>query len=183
MKKEDIFNKIGKISEKYGKGLYVVLGLLGVLLIIGGNGKTDGQTKVVQAETNAEEYRCNIENNLSDILTQIDGVGKVKVMVTIESGEETVYARQEKTTDDTQAVFNNSQNQKSRKSTYQNEFVMVARGGEKNALVEKVLQPSVQGVVVVCRGADDINVVSNVTNAVSVALNLPTNRICVIKMQ
>ena len=104
-------------------------------------------------------------------------------MVTIESGEETVYARQEKTTDDTQEVFNNSQNQKSRKSTYQNEFVMVARGGEKNALVEKVLQPSVQGVVVVCRGADDINVVSNVTNAVSVALNLPTNRICVIKMQ
>ena len=55
MKKEDIFNKIGKISEKYGKGLYVVLGLLGVLLIIGGNGKTDGQTKVVQAETDAEE--------------------------------------------------------------------------------------------------------------------------------
>ena len=144
MKKEDIFNKIGKISEKYGKGLYVVLGLLGVLLIIGGNGKTDGQTKVVQAETDAEEYRCNIENNLSDILTQIDGVGKVKVMVTIESGEETVYARQEKTTDDTQEVFNNSQNQKSRKSTYQNEFVMVARGGEKNALVEKVLQPSVR---------------------------------------
>ncbi len=183
MKKEDIFNKIGKISEKYGKGLYVALGLLGVLLIIGGNGKTDVQTKVVQAETEAEEYRCNIENNLSDILTQIDGVGKVKVMVTIESGEETVYARQEKTTDDTQEVFNNSQNQKSRKSTYQNEFVMVARGGEKNALVEKVLQPSVQGVVVVCRGADDINVVSNVTNAVSVALNLPTNRICVIKMQ
>ena len=69
MKKEDIFNKIGKISEKYGKGLYVVLGLLGVLLIIGGNGKTDGQTKVVQAETDAEEYRCNIENNLSEAIS------------------------------------------------------------------------------------------------------------------
>ena len=59
---------------------------------------------------------------------------------------------------------------------------MVTNGSEKTALIEKTMEPVVQGVVVVCQGADDIKVISDITNAVSVALNVTSNRICVIKM-
>ena len=67
--------------------------------------------------------------------------------------------------------------------TFENEIVMVEENDEKHALIEKTLEPVVKGVVVVCSGADDIKVVSDITNAVSVALNVTTNRICVIKME
>ena len=59
---------------------------------------------------------------------------------------------------------------------------MVNAGSDKTALIEKTMEPVVQGVVVVCQGADDIKVTSDITNAVSVALNVTSNRICVIKM-
>ena len=65
----------------------------------------------------------------------------------------------------------------------ENEIVMTEETGAKYPVVEKTLRPVVQGVVVVCQGAGDITVVSNITNAVSVVLNIPSNRVCVIKMQ
>jgi stage III sporulation protein AG len=45
------------------------------------------------------------------------------------------------------------------------------------------VEPVIKGVVVVSPGADDIKVVSDITNAVGVALNITSNRICVIKMK
>ena len=60
---------------------------------------------------------------------------------------------------------------------------MIEQNNQKQALVEKVMEPVVQGVVVVCSGADNISVVSDITNAVCVALNVTSNRVCVIKMK
>ena len=60
---------------------------------------------------------------------------------------------------------------------------MLGGSAGNEALIEKTLQPAVQGVVVVCQGAEDVKVVSNITNAVSVVLDIPTNRVCVIKMK
>ena len=87
---------------------------------------------------------------------------------------------QEKTSSDEKDT--KSYDESVHRSTYENEIVMVASGGDKNALIEKTIEPVVQGVVVVCTGADDIKVTSDITNAVSVAMNITTNRICVIKM-
>lgn len=37
-------------------------------------------------------YRQQLEQQLSDLITQVEGAGKTTVMVTLESGEETIYA-------------------------------------------------------------------------------------------
>ncbi|MEG1862321.1 MAG: hypothetical protein RR198_01815, partial [Oscillospiraceae bacterium] len=83
----------------------------------------------------------------------------------------------------TQVVSADTSTQQSTRSTYENEVVMVTDGSKKSALIEKTVPPTVQGVIVVCQGAGDIGVISDVTNAVAVALDIPSNRICVIKMQ
>lgn len=181
MKKITEIKWLKKIMEKAGSGFFVMLGLVGVFLIF--MSEMDFGEKPVKNKASREEYRLQLEENLSELLSTVEGAGKVNIMVTLESGEENVYAWQEKTSRDEQTVSADLSEQVSQRTSYENEIVMVGENGSKQALVEKTLQPSVQGVVVVCQGADDIKVVSNITNAVSVALNVPSNRICVIKMQ
>ena len=170
---------IKKIWEKFGFNIFILLGVFGVILISLSELPKEKDEETAQA-VSADEYRKNMEKELTRLLSSVNGAGQVQVMITLESGEETVYAWQEKTSDDMQEQDGKSSTQR---TTYENQVVMVSAGSEKQALVEKTMQPVVQGVVVVCRGADDIQVVSDITNAVSVALNVPTNRVCVIKKQ
>ena len=49
-------------------------------------------------------------------------------------------------------------------------------------VLESSIEPSVKGVSVICEGGDDIKVIARITEFVSVGLGIPTNRICVTKM-
>ena len=44
-------------------------------------------------------YEKDIEERLKNLIESIDGAGKVQVMVTIESGDEKVYATESKKTE------------------------------------------------------------------------------------
>ena len=124
-----------------------------------------------------------MENEVTALLKEINGVGDVKVMITLQSGEENVYAEQEKKSEDTQINQTSSNVQESAQSSYENEIVIVKEQNDNKPLIEKTLLPEIQGVAVVCSGGDDILVISAVTNSVSVVLNVPTNRIFVTKMK
>ena len=171
-----------KIWSKYGYNLLIILGVIGIVLLsVDSLPSKKNSEKAPQAKMTAENFRISLEEQLTDILSHVSGAGNVKIMITLEAGEENVYVRQEKTTGDLQTVFADRSDHKTERSTYENEIVMVNDGVYKGALVEKTLYPAVQGVIVVCDGADDIQVVSDITNAVSVVLNIPSNRVCVIK--
>ena len=172
------------IQEKMNWNFFIILGMAGVLLIAAGElfPKSE-KVKSDNAVTSSADYCKSLEDSLTQLLSSVKGAGKVKVMITLEAGEEMVYVQQEKTTDDVQTVQSDNALQENTKSTYENQFVMVTDGSNKSALIEKTIQPTIQGVVVVCEGADDISVVSDITNAVAVALSVKSNRICVIQMQ
>ncbi len=173
--------KIKAFIEKQGKSLFVFMGLLGILLIFLSDRKPT--ETINKTDTDRQSYIHILEKDLCSILSSVKNAGKVEVMITLESGRETVYAWQEKTSRDEKSTANDTNNRISKQNTYENEIVTVGSGSTKEALIEKTLEPVVQGVIVVCSGGDDIKVVSDITNAVSVVLNIPTNRICVIKMQ
>ncbi len=175
------FADIQTIINKYGKKLFVLTGIIGIMLIFISEQPENKPTEL--KETSLESYRINLQNELSTLLSRIEGAGEVQVMITLESGEENIYAWQEKTSDNQQSVSAQVNNQTSQNSTYENRIVTVGSGSDKQALIEKTMEPVVQGVVVVCKGADNIKTVSDITNAVSVVLNISSNRICVIKMQ
>ena len=124
-----------------------------------------------------------MENEVTALLKEINGVGDVKVMITLQSGEENVYVEQEKKSEDTQINQTSSNVQESAQSSYENEIVIVKEQNDNKPLIEKTLLPEIQGIAVVCSGGDDILVISAVTNSVSVVLNVPTNRIFVTKMK
>ena len=81
-------------------------------------------------------------------------------MITLESGEERIYAT------DTQTGRDQSQQT----------HVLLEDG---TALEETIYLPTVCGVAVVCDGGGDVGVEARITTLVSALLDVPSNRICV----
>ena len=172
-----------KFTQKGKQNFFVILGIAGVVLIGLSNLEFNHIADDKSSDISLRDYRKQMENEITDLLKEINGVGDVKVMITLQSGEENIYAEQEKKSEDTQTNQTDSNVQKNIRSSYENEFVIIKEQNDNKPLIEKTLLPEIQGIAVVCSGGDDISVISAVTNSVSVVLNIPTNRIFVTTMK
>ncbi|MDE6710744.1 MAG: hypothetical protein K2J76_09685, partial [Oscillospiraceae bacterium] len=170
----DIINKIKELAKKpFFLKAAVAAGLLMIILILVSDFKGEEEKERSDADVNvlsftsAELYADETEKRLCETLTEIEGVGKAKVMLTITSTEEYVYA----------------ESVKSGASQTENSYVIIDKGSQKEALVKKINNPAISGVVIVCEGGDDPKVCERIYNAVSTALNIPTNKIYVAEMK
>ncbi len=133
-------NQMKWLSDKRVVKAAVIIGLTAILLI--------GVFSVVDSSggnsINAEEYAARTEEKLLEIVSQISGVGKVRIFLTMDNSGENVYLKNT----DTKTVS---------------------------------IEPKVRGVVVVCDGGDDPLVVSRVLDAVTKALNISSDKVCITK--
>lgn len=89
---------VGKLKE-YIKGdkrikLILVLGIAVILLIaLSGIGGSKSGTAGSTSISELSQYEKKLEERLSDILSEIEGVGKLKVMVILDTSEENEYGR------------------------------------------------------------------------------------------
>ena len=181
--KTDFSKIIGKITQKGGSNYYLILGMIGIIMLCVGNLGTDKEISKPNDKTSLQTYKYQLENELEVFLENIDGVGDVKVMVSFESGEENIYAQQEKSDNQTNTNSDEKKQSENSHNTTENEYIIIKNSGGESALIEKTLQPVIQGVAVVCEGADDIVVIAAVTNSISAVLNVPSHKICVTKMR
>lgn len=164
--KEQWGEKLRALFEQKNRAkLAVVLGAAAMLLILYSEllPSAAPQTVASSGESTVRQeslYREELEAQLKTLIEQIDGAGKTTVMVTLESGEEAVYAT------DTQS--GQTQNQET--------HVLLEDG---SALTEMVYLPKVCGVAVVCEGGGDVRVAARITELVRALLDLSANRICV----
>ncbi len=176
-KVEEIKECINKKFPKQKKiTLIVVVGILGILLIFlselfdsGTKAKSSGKS----ISLNTDTYKQEIESELTGILSNISGVGKVKVMVTIEGTTENIYAEEYDTQKDQQDGKNSE--------SCHNKYVVIDNGNEKEALLKKVIKPKINGVIVVCEGGDNLVVSEKIYKAVSTVLAISSTRVCVVK--
>ena len=73
--------------------IIVILGLAGILLIFMStliDSKSENQVLPDNA-LSSQEYCERLQNELADIISSIDGVGRVKLLLTIENSGEAVY--------------------------------------------------------------------------------------------
>ncbi|MCI8652566.1 MAG: stage III sporulation protein AG [Angelakisella sp.] len=183
--KEQLILKIGKYRLNLST-LVFFLGLAGILLIglsswlpAGGGGEK--HTGVQEAD--AKAYSAQLEERLTAILQEIDGVGTARVMVTLENGYQKVYARSEKTNNDLLEDIRAGDEKKTQeKQTTEQTYVLVDGAGGKVPLVTAQLEPEIKGVVVVCEGGGDPQVAGKVVDTVRVALNISSARVSVSRL-
>ena len=174
----DIFAKKTGLSGKVL--IIVIIGILGLLMIVLSeifpNSKVEKGKDVANTMDNtsySEGFKQRTEKELREIIGKIDGVGEVSLMITLDGTTEYVYAEDVDTETDEE---NDSKSNK-----YKNEVIIVDSDGGEKALIKKIVEPKVKGVVIVCSGGGKTEIKERVTKAVSSALNISTNNICVEK--
>ncbi|HHX72011.1 MAG TPA: hypothetical protein GX701_03665 [Clostridiales bacterium] len=108
------------------------------------------------------------EARLTEILSSVQGAGRVRVMLYLKSGTETVYAEEARI-----------QRQDTLVESEERSLVQMGQ----NPIVVKRLYPSFGGAVIVCEGAGNSLVELEITKAVSALTGLSTDKIAVLPMK
>lgn len=160
-----------KIVQFIKKYRYVALVLLiGMFLMILPEKK---EAAVQTEETRAvQANEPDTAEELSQILSQIQGAGKVQVMLTEATGSQTVY----QTNDD---ISSGGESSNSRRTT----VTVTDENRTETGLIQQVNPPAYLGAIVVCQGADSASVRLAIVEAVSDVTGLGADRISVLKMK
>ncbi len=172
--------------------------IIGVIIIIAGsamlNPKKESEEPSARlderttgdAETNQPAgYGNETEMRLKTLLSQIQGVGRVDVMITYSASRESVPAYDiKKAGSNTEEKDSEGGTRKAREEEYESELAYEdSPSGGKRPVVLKQLEPEVKGVLVVAQGADSVEVRDKICNAVTVVLDVPMHKVQVIQMK
>lgn len=200
-------NRLSRIPFRMKKDNFLIMILIGILFLVivwpVGEEKKDTES-LMNRNTNeiteiSEEkidlsgrmtendmlsYSAYLEKDLEEVLADMDGAGRVKVMVTIESSREAVLEKdvvslREGTTEVDSAGG-------SRNTTHisnQEETVFTDEGSSaQTPYVKKINAPKVQGVLVAAEGGQNAKVVKNITEAIQALFGIEAHKIKIVKM-
>lgn len=156
------------IAECWKKYRYLALALLAGFLIL----SFPQEKQEVLTPQMIEKELVNMEESLSELLSKLSGAGKVEVLLSRKTGEETIFQRNE---DSTSA----SDHLDLRTDTV---LVTDAQRNEMG-LVRQVNPPVYLGAVILCQGADNAAVRLSIVEAVMSVTGLTSDRITVLKMK
>ena len=160
-----------KIKE-LGPVKLVVVVLIGVMLLVlscqdlfsGKSTKSDQEQAVEQTtKSSKEDYKASMERQVVELLSTVQGVGQVKVMLTLSaSGKKVTLKDNEVDKDKTQE-----------------ETVLVE---DENPYVVQETEPVPEGILVVCQGGGDPTVQQEIIGAIEVLFHVEAHKIKVMKM-
>ncbi|MBO5487328.1 MAG: stage III sporulation protein AG [Eubacterium sp.] len=145
-----------------------------------GNG---GESNYVATSGDEFDYAAYLEERLESMLSDMDGVGAVSVMVTLESTEELVVEKDEpvkesnvQETDSQGGSRSTIQVEKSENTIYSTD------GSVSEPYVVKKLLPKVEGVLVVAQGAGRGDINKNITEIIQALFDVDAHKIKVVAM-
>lgn len=150
------------------------LGLAGILLIAVSDLFPRRKTEEATSATTvtAAQVEQALEQRITALLRQVEGVGTCRVLVTLESDSRAVYAAD--TVSATGADGSVSMNES---------YLTVDTDTGPVGLLLTHVQPTVKGVAVVCDGGGNPAVQQRVVQVVSTAFHISERRVCVVKQE
>ena len=197
MLKEKIKNFISKKTEGNNKknieNLVVFLILL-IITVIAINmiwGKEEEQVeeqasyKVLASQTEnsniIEEGEYDLQAELEDILSKMDGIGKVDVLITYSQTSTVIPIYSE--TESSTITEETDSGGGTRKQESSNSNKEIVTDGENNAITQTVMFPKVEGAIVIAEGGGNVTIKSNIIQAVSAVTGLATYKVQVFEMK
>lgn len=171
--KGNFLEKLRDMWDKFKKNKKIQIGLLIVFLLviilvyflaikIPDNEETTANES--QETTSTSSYVEYLEDKLVNVLSSIEGVGKLDVIITLDSGFEYIYATEESVKDTSSGKLTTSN-------------IVLVSG---QPIIVKEIYPIIKGVVVVSSGAKDLGVKLNLLNAVQTVLEVPNANITIL---
>ena len=151
--------------------------------------KTDSNKKLAQtteSETlneKLEENKDSLISDLEDILSKINGVGKVKVMITYSETSKIVPVYNEDNTEETTEEEDaQGGTRKVTQTDNKKEVIYEEKDGEKMLITQSVVSPKIEGAIITAKGANNSVIKTNIIQAVEAVTGLATHKIQVFEM-
>lgn len=129
-----------------------------------------------------DEYVKQMEERIEKQLGLVEGVGNVKVMITLESTSEKIVLKDENVTKETIKEEDAQGGTRDNESmTTSDESVLVGDGSSYPYTLKENM-PYIQGVAVVAQGGGDAKVKQEIIEAIQVLFGVPIHNIKVMKM-
>jgi len=159
----------------------LVIFLVGVVIVIitGSYIFSDDEVEVVSDDMVTNVFNADtFESKLAKILSEIDGAGNVKVMISYQTGVETVPLLDTK---DSNTVTEESDVDSARRTEQNSIETSIIfnqeKSGNKVPYISKTIMPIVEGVIVTCDGGGDEIVKANIIKAVTVITGVTANKV------
>lgn len=196
--KEKLEPKEGENGKRKTENL-VVFAIVLIITVVAMNyilsGKKDKTNKTIQSEDKVlaqkngdsqvenKDNKQDIETRLENILSNIKGVGNVKVLITY-SQESTVIPMYD---EDTSTSITEEQDSGGgirtvNESTSKKDIIYEENNGVKTPITQSIINPKIEGAIVTAKGANDANVKTNIIEAVEAVTGLATYKIQVFEM-
>lgn len=170
-------NLRGLINTKSVKIIALLAIFLALVIVISGVKSSDNTatstSNTTTTYTTTLDYCAELEKKLEQVLSQVKGVGSVRVMVSVDGSPELIYAK-----DEDEKVSSNAGGTTT--SSNSSSPIIVTVNGNSNALILTENLPNVKGVIVVASGAEDISVKFDILNAVSKLLDISIDKVSVL---
>lgn len=140
-------------------------------------------TSKVLAQTTSSKQQDDLEDELEDILSTINGVGKVKVLIKYSESSTVVAMYNETVSESTTKESDGDGSSKDVKETEsKKEIVYTDEDGNSKPITEKVIMPVIEGAIVTAQGAGNANVKASIVSAVEAVTGLAVHKIQVFEM-
>ena len=195
-------DRLASWKIKLTKENMAILALLGILLMVialpvkktenagdeTGLSDTGSDTmKTSETEKNDGDgsYTQEVENRLEALLSSMDGVGEVKVMVTLSSSVEQVVEKDVPYSMDTTKETDSAGGSRDVVNSKQEETTVYVtdQAGNKTPYISKTLEPAIEGVTVVAQGGGNAVVQKNITDVIQALFGVEAHKIKVVKMK
>lgn len=140
---------------------FMMILLAGITILLLPSGAEEAPAPPAAAQTPAD-----LQKQLEEILKEISGAGKVRLLLTEEAGSENIY-----------------QTDEGAEQSHLDTVIVMNSQREELGLIRQVIAPRYRGAVVVCQGGDRPEVRLAVVNAVKSVTGLSSDRITVLKMK
>lgn len=185
----------GKSKKNLENAVVFVIILVVTIIIIntiwGGNEskkeeKTtqDNSVQLVNSDVESVETSGDTEKSIKQILSKINGVGKVEVLITYSESSQVIAMYNEKNNESQTKEEDKSGGTRTiQENTIDKEIVYKEENGKKVPVTEKVVMPKMEGALIVAEGANNAEVKTNIIQAVEALTGLATHKIQVLEMK
>lgn len=158
----------------------LVIFLVGVVIvIITGSYIFKDDEDTIKVSNVSDVFDADVfEVKLEKILSSIKDAGSVEVMVSYQSGVETVPLLDTKDSNTVTEESGNSSNRRTEQNSMETSIIFnQEKGGNKVPYISKTIMPKIEGVIVTCDGGGNEIVRANVIKAVTVVTGITANKV------
>lgn len=142
-----------------------------------------GNTILMSSKDYDLSYTDYWERKLEQALSSIEGAGAVEVLITLKESEERVLEKDipEQSSETVESDAEGGSRTITERRQEETTVYTLNEAGQNVPYVRKIIQPVVEGVVVIAQGADSESVKQNIIETIQVLFGMDANKIRVVK--